>query len=273
MAKFTFVKKRLATPPPAPKPDPVHPLNGKLVTFTQDGVQMVGLAVMDPDSKFVTVRLAVPDDDGKFTVGTGTVSKTPAQVTPCDGEWQERRVQGFQTQTILEEGSKGLAVKNAEGQIVDYTDVQFTGYASTFSAVTESDRQGDRVNPGAFRATIAEFKKNPVMLLDHYNSVNNIGGHYEEIREDDRGLFVRGVISNAPELKTIRFHLMERSLRTLSIGGLFLYAADGRTIETVHLFEISLVAIPANPDCLITARALDMETARKMFLRRKALAA
>jgi HK97 family phage prohead protease len=99
---------------------------------------------------------------------------------------------------------------------------------------------------------------NPVMLIDHRMSVENIAGHYTIVREDDRGLFVQGQVSNSPHMKHARFALMEKSLRTLSIGGIWVYEPDGRTISKAYLFEISLVAVPANPDAIIQARSLDL---------------
>ena len=106
---------------------------------------------------------------------------------------------------------------------------------------------------GAFRQTIKEFKKTPVMLIDHENSVRNIAGSYSEIREDEKGLFVQGDISNAPELNTVRALVAEGHLKTLSIGGMFYYEDDGKAISKVDLMEVSLVAIPMNPDARFEA--------------------
>ena len=44
------------------------------------------------------------------------------------------------------------------------------------------------------------------------------------------------------------------------MGGMFFWAEDDwYAIETVDLWEISLVAIPANPDALFEARSVTME--------------
>ena len=133
-------------------------------------------------------------------------------------------------------------------RIIDYQNVVFKGYASTNEDVTKGDRIGDYLRRGAFRKTIKEFKKNPVMLIDHENSVKNIAGSYANMREDEKGLFVEGRISNAPDLATVRTLIAEGHLKTLSIGGMFYYEDDGKGINQVDLMEVSLVAIPMNPD-------------------------
>ena len=137
--------------------------------------------------------------------------------------------------------------------VVDYKNVTFKGYGSTNEAVTKGDRIGDFLRKGAFKKTIKEFKKNPVMLIDHENSVRNIAGSYTKIKEDANGLYLEGRISNAPELATIRALVAEGHLQTLSIGGMFYYEDDGKAIHEVDLFEVSLVAIPMNPDARFEA--------------------
>jgi len=135
-----------------------------------------------------------------------------------------------------------------EDRIVDYKNVMFKGYGSTNETITKGDRIGDYLRKGAFKKTIKEFKKNPVMLIDHENSVNNIAGSYTKVLEDDNGLYLEGKISDAPELATVRMLIAEGHLQTLSIGGMFYYDDDGKGISQVDLMEVSLVAIPMNPD-------------------------
>ena len=50
---------------------------------------------------------------------------------------------------------------------------------------------------------------------------------------------------------------------------MFQYGADGRAIEKVELWEISLVAVPANPDALVSARAIDFDDATRAMKRLK----
>lgn len=159
------------------------------------------------------------------------------------------------------DAKKFETVKDKEGNVVDYRDVILKGYLSTFKATTESDRQGDYVEPGAFTETLARFKKNPVLLANHRNGVESVVGTFTTIREDKTGLYVEAKLSNspAPTQLDVRFKVAEGSLRALSMGGIFHYKEDGRGIFKVDLWEGSIVAIPANPDALFAVRELTAE--------------
>lgn len=139
-------------------------------------------------------------------------------------------------------------IKDESGAIIDYQDVKIAGYGSTNEDVTKADRTGDYLRKGAFKKTIKKFMNNPVMLADHSNSTKTIVGKYTHVEEDDKGLYIEGAVSNSPEQKNIRFQVAEGNLQTMSIGGIFKYEEDGKAIEEVDLMEISLVAIPMNPD-------------------------
>ena len=132
----------------------------------------------------------------------------------------------------------------------------FSGYASVFN---ELDEQGDRVLKGAFQKsldTMMTHKAFPKMLWQH-DATRPIG-LWEEIAEDDRGLFVKGRL--ILELKKAReaYALMkERVLDSLSIGYRVVRASQSpqskeRLIQEVELFEISLVTFPANRAAKIT---------------------
>lgn len=168
------------------------------------------------------------------------------------------RVKRFDAQVDIELAGKGAdEIKDPDGKVIDYKNVKIKGYLSTFERVTESDRQGDTVMPGAFRDTIPKFMLNPVLLMDHRNSVTNIAGKFTKMTEDKNGLAFEAQISNAPGLADLRFKVQEGMLVTTSMGGLFHFAEGGRKIFRVDLYEGSLVAIPANPDARFTVRALN----------------
>lgn len=152
-------------------------------------------------------------------------------------------------------------MKDANGVITDYRNVQIRGYLSTWESVTKADRQGDYVLPGAFTDTIGQFMQNPVLLVDHCNSAECVAGSFTVVREDSKGLYVEAILTNSPadDAKDIRFKVAENHIRTLSMGGLFYYNEDGRGIFKVTLWEGSLCAIPANPDCLFSTRSLTEE--------------
>jgi HK97 family phage prohead protease len=142
--------------------------------------------------------------------------------------------------------------------VVDYRDVVVAGYASTFEATTKSDRYGDYIVQGAFSETLKDYQKNSIVLADHDNSVHSAVGKNIIAQEDERGLYVEDLISNAPGLRDLRIKIVEGIIKTFSIGGFFFYLEDGRGIYRVSLFEHSLVAIPANPDALFTVRSLEV---------------
>lgn len=128
---------------------------------------------------------------------------------------------------------------------------EFTGYGSVFGNV---DAYGDRVMPGAFAATLADYKAKgtaPAMLWQH-NADWPIGV-WTDIREDSRGLYVAGQL-NLETDKGREAHalLKQRAISGLSIGfkappGARQRQDDGTSnLTSVDLWEVSLVTFPAN---------------------------
>lgn len=154
---------------------------------------------------------------------------------------------------------KSVPVKGQGGQITDYMDVEVEGYLSTFVTKTPSDRIGDYVLPGAFTETLVPFKKNPISLVDHVNSVFMAAGVFTAIEERKDGLWCRIRITNAPNMADLRVRVVEGVIRTLSMSGFFYYLEDGNGIYKVDLFEGSFVAVPMNPDALFTVRSLNLD--------------
>lgn len=157
------------------------------------------------------------------------------------------------------EQKKATPVLNGDGVIIDYRDVVVEGYLSTFVTKTAQDRIGDYVLPGAFTETLKSFIKNPVSQVDHENRVFSNAGQFIEASEDQNGLKVAVLLTNAPDMIGLRVRVMEKSIRSLSMGGLFFYLEDGYGIYKVDLYEGSFVAIPMNPDCTFTVRSLSLE--------------
>jgi HK97 family phage prohead protease len=176
-------------------------------------------------------------------------------------------VKRFREEVDLElQGKKVDSMKDADGNILDYRNVRLVGYLATFKGTTESDRQGDYIEPGAFAETLKKFMaNNPVLLTDHRNSVANIAGNFTDMKEDKKGLRFEALLSNAPGNIDVRFKVAEGSLRTCSMGGLFHYKEDGRGIFKVDLWEGSLTPIPANPDARFSVR--DLDDTDKKFMR------
>jgi HK97 family phage prohead protease len=124
----------------------------------------------------------------------------------------------------------------------------FSGYASIYD---EIDSQNDCIREGAFQTAIENAEKNgkhPKMLWQH-NPSQPIG-KWLEIKEDDRGLFVKGQIFLDIQKGFEAYKLIKEGvIDGLSIGFRIKQASrrkNHRIIEDVDLLEISLVTFPAN---------------------------
>lgn len=125
-------------------------------------------------------------------------------------------------------------------------DGRFEGYASLFGL---RDRSGDVVKRGAFRSSLAAKLPREVRLLHQHKAEEPIG-IWEEIREDARGLFVRGrLILDSPRAAEVWALMREGAIDGLSIGYKTVRAgktgqAKGRVLFDIDLWEISLVTFP-----------------------------
>lgn len=131
----------------------------------------------------------------------------------------------------------------------------FEGYASVFGQL---DHQHEIVAPGAFKKTLAYFQKShqmPKMLWQHDPAMPI--GTWEEIREDDYGLYVRGrLLLDIQRGKDAHALLKSGVVEGLSIGFQVKRSHrenTARVLDEVDLFEISLVTFMANPLAKVTA--------------------
>jgi HK97 family phage prohead protease len=128
------------------------------------------------------------------------------------------------------------------------------GYASTF----DLDGTGERILPGAFSKKLrnrAEPMKIP-MLYEH--SVQYLIGGWDKAFEDDHGLYVTGSLDlDAPGAKDVLQLLKAGDIKGLSIGAFVqadhrLNQANGEVhISELDLAEVSLTALPKNPNAMI----------------------
>lgn len=127
--------------------------------------------------------------------------------------------------------------------------VKISGYANNKYI---ADRYGDIPTPfnRSFVYELEEYRRNPVLLLDHEAEVKKLCGTVTEIREDEKGLYFEAVLSTSdlPEVKHARTLIKEGMLKTVSIGGIWLYEdmENPSHLTLAKIFEISLVAIPAD---------------------------
>ena len=128
----------------------------------------------------------------------------------------------------------------------------FEGYGSTFG---NKDLHGDIITEGAFSKSIQS--KRPAMLIHH--DLNRPIGVWEEVREDSKGLFVRGRLTEGVKDSDEAYALMkDGAISSMSIGFIpveeeYDYKSKTNYIKEIDLWEVSLVTIPANPQATVGA--------------------
>ena len=148
-------------------------------------------------------------------------------------------------------------------------DGTFEGYASVFGVV---DQGMDVVEHGAFRKSLGSGRK--VKMLWQHDQGQPIGV-WDEIREDEKGLFVKGrVLKDVQKGAEAQALLKAGALDSMSIGYKAIDAtregAGGgvRKLLEVDLFEISLVTFPMLPDAMVTdVKSIKTEREYEKFLR------
>ena len=117
------------------------------------------------------------------------------------------------------------------------------------------DDGGDIIEPGAFSRTIKEnFDR--IKILSQHNDCDLPIGKPIELREDDKGLFVRGKISDTQKGRDVQTLLKDGVLNELSIGYdaiTFDFDSDKgvRHLKEVRLWEISIVTWAMNDQATI----------------------
>ena len=129
------------------------------------------------------------------------------------------------------------------------TNLYIEGYGAYFG---NRDSYGDIIAPGAFSAFLASEDAQRVKLCWQHD-FDDVLGVIEEMREDERGLWFRAMISNTTLGKDAATLIEDGALNEFSIG----YTAkaaefpqDGsaeRVLTEIYLYEISLVSRAANP--------------------------
>jgi HK97 family phage prohead protease len=143
----------------------------------------------------------------------------------------------------------------------------FEGYASVFGIV---DQGMDVVERGAFRKSLGSRK---VKMLWQHDMSQPIGV-WDDIYEDERGLFVRGRLLKEVEKGREAMALLRAgAIDSMSIGYRTIESmpeGDGRVrkLTEVDLFEISLVTFPMLPDAKVTnVKSITTERDFEKFLR------
>jgi HK97 family phage prohead protease len=154
----------------------------------------------------------------------------------------------------------------------------FEGYGAVFGNV---DSCGDVILKGAFTETLADARTSghwPALLAQHggFEAASNMPlGVWQEMREDDHGLFVVGKFADTPrglEAYTLMKMTPRPAISGLSIGYTPIEWENRskpedprRKLKKVKLWEVSLVTFPANDKARVLAvksgSAAEMEMA------------
>ena len=142
-----------------------------------------------------------------------------------------------------------------EIEIGDELFYEFEGHGAVFENV---DLVDDLIKKGAFKRYIKDVEdgkeKFPLALWQHQHDMPV--GIYISLKEDSKGLFVKGRMPKADTFVSGRVvpQMKVGSVRSLSIGyrpiKISFEEIDGdniRILEEIKLWEISLVSFPANP--------------------------
>lgn len=138
----------------------------------------------------------------------------------------------------------------------------FEGIAAVFGNV---DRQNERILPGAFAATLADFTYRGFLTSAH--DWTEPIGTIESAKETAEGLWVHGTFHSTPKAQLHRQLIRERQERGKQIAMSIGYGViaddfkDGvRLLKELELHEVALVTVPANPRAHVTSmKAIETE--------------
>jgi len=139
------------------------------------------------------------------------------------------------------------------------------GYASVFDTPYNLGTFSEVVQAGAFARAISETQ-DVRALIDHDPArvIGRTKNNTLELREDDRGLFTRIQLPDTQQGRDLATLVERGDLDAMSFG--FTVTQDRwekkdghntRYIQDVDLYDISVVAFPANPDTTLALRSLE----------------
>jgi hypothetical protein len=119
----------------------------------------------------------------------------------------------------------------------------------------ELDEQGDQVEPGAFAETLVANPRPPLLYAHDTSKVIGVATSLRETRD---GLWGRWKISKTQLGQDVRELLRDKAVDGLSIGfrcgpGDVEFKAGSRKLKRIALYEVSVVALPANLGARVSA--------------------
>ncbi|MDU8911073.1 HK97 family phage prohead protease [Aestuariicoccus sp. MJ-SS9] len=144
---------------------------------------------------------------------------------------------------------------DAEVTVVEGTKIE--GYASLFGAC---DHGNDVVSPGAYGASLKRLgaERRAVKMLWQHDPAQPIG-IWDEVREDARGLYVKGRLLDSVEKgRETAVLIAAGAIDGLSIGYRTVKAQKNdkgqRLLTELELWEVSLVTFPMLPSARVAAK-------------------
>ncbi|MBE1284729.1 MAG: HK97 family phage prohead protease [Rhodobacteraceae bacterium] len=164
----------------------------------------------------------------------------------------------------------GLEHKFAQfGEGLSLTDgAMIQGYASLFG---EADQGGDIVQKGAYAGSIRALadRRQRVKMLWQHDPSQPIGV-WDEVREDDQGLWVKGRLLDSTQKGREAASLIEAgAIDGLSIGYRTTRAIKNdkgqRLLKELELWEVSLVTFPMLPSARVAAKQAEVDVETALF--------
>lgn len=131
------------------------------------------------------------------------------------------------------------------------------------------DRDGEVVEPSAFKKTIPKFMKHPVLVSSHdYRNLTNQIGEWQKLKITDGGIEGKPKYYTGAgnEQADWAYYLASKGVAAFSIGFMPKEWEDGdgvktprRTYKEIELLEISQVIIPSNRDAIMSMRSKSVD--------------
>jgi HK97 family phage prohead protease len=155
--------------------------------------------------------------------------------------------------TTIHTVRRPLARRVAQARLAALGPGEFEGYASLFGV---PDGAGDIVMPGAFAASLRRRPPEKVRML-YQHAAGEPLGVWDAIKEDRRGLYVRGRLTlDVQRAREVEALFVSGALNGLSIGFRTVRARKSgahRLLHEIELWEISVVTFPLLAGSAVTA--------------------
>jgi HK97 family phage prohead protease len=131
------------------------------------------------------------------------------------------------------------------------------------------DRDGEVIDPSAFKKTISKFMEHPVLVASHdYSDLKNQIGEWTRLKVTENGLegkpkYYKGAGNDTADWA---YYLASKGVAAFSVGFIPKTWDDGdgvkspkRTFKEIELLEISQCTIPSNRDAVMTMRSKSVD--------------